>query len=556
MAFDYITYCKVIDEFLIKMEKISDIKHPDTKKVLSGICSFLRITRLEINYFDNVEAEKLAKGRYILIYSENTYDTSRNLVQRNITDNGNVVHYTAYQKKGDDNWSEDELREIEVMLKMLYVFNSRIHTSQVAESLTLYDGELGIYNFPYFMKHSAELISEGKINDYMACYFDIKRFTSINEQLGRTMATKLVRVFINKLSSHLNENDIICRIGGDNFVALFHKNKLENIMTYLKGTNVDYDADKTMFISATAGFYDIPDTVTSPGQIMDCITTSVNAAKHILKQQFVFYKDELQEQINDYMELEKLFPTAIKNEEFKVYYQPKVNLHNYTLAGAEALCRWYHNGEIILPFRFIPMLEQTKAICTLDFYMLEHVCRDIRYWLDNGHTPVKVSVNFSRCHLGNVNLLKQILDIINKYNIPHKYIEIELTETTTDVDFIDLKSIVRGLQAENISTSVDDFGIGYSSLNLIRELPWNVLKIDKSFLTANDDSKKNNIMLKHVISMAHDLGLECIVEGVETTDQIRLLKENHCFNAQGFYFDKPLSKEKFEERLFGIRPYK
>lgn len=211
---------------------------------------------------------------------------------------------------------------------------------------------------------------------------------------------------------------------------------------------------------------------------------------------------------------------AIANEEFVVYYQPKVHLQKYTITGAEALCRWIHDGEMMPLAQFIPILEQNKAICTLDFYMLEHICRDMRQWLDECRELVKVSVNLSRRHMGDPELLNHIISIIDKYEVPHQYIEIELTETTTDVDFYDLKAIVFGLQKQKISTLVDDFGVGYSSLNLIKKLPWNVIKIDKSFLEHDENNLSNYIMLKQVIIMAQD-----------------------------FYFDKPLPKEEFLKRI-------
>ncbi|MCR4821400.1 MAG: EAL domain-containing protein [Treponema sp.] len=243
------------------------------------------------------------------------------------------------------------------------------------------------------------------------------------------------------------------------------------------------------------------------------------------------------------------FSTAVKNEEFKVFYQPKVSLHDYRLIGAEALCRWFHNGIIIPPDSFIPYLEQTGDICQLDFYMLDHVCRDLEKWLAEGLRCVKVSVNLSRRHEINENLLNKILQIIDSHKIPHEYIEIELVETHNDMSFSALKQIVTSLKENNISTSVDDFGIGYSSLNLIRDLPWDILKIDKSFLPENSSNRRQHIMLKHVIAMAQDLGLDCIVEGVETIEQIKLLKEYNCYMAQGYFFDKPLPRDEFTPKL-------
>ena len=234
-----------------------------------------------------------------------------------------------------------------------------------------------------------------------------------------------------------------------------------------------------------------------------------------------------------------------------VCYQPKMNYATGRMIGAEALMRWKHpEFGMQYPSDFIPVLESGMEICTLDFYMLDHVCRDIRKWLDEGRNLVKISVNLSRVHLGDEQLLEKVIGIIDKNNVPHEYIEIELTETTTDVDFGELRGIVAGLHRNSISASVDDFGIGYSSLTLIKELPWDVLKIDKSFLPDGSiNDKQKTVMLGHVISMAQGLGLECIVEGVETSEQVELLRGFNCFHAQGYYFDKPLPKAEFENKL-------
>jgi EAL domain-containing protein (putative c-di-GMP-specific phosphodiesterase class I) len=215
------------------------------------------------------------------------------------------------------------------------------------------------------------------------------------------------------------------------------------------------------------------------------------------------------------------------------------------------LCRWIRDGEVISPADFIPVLEETNDICKLDFYMLDKVCQDIRKWLDQGRRVVRVSVNLSRKHIMDSRLLDNIIGIIDRNNVPHEYIEIELTETNTDVGFRDLKLVVSGLQSAHIYTSVDDFGMGYSSLNLLRVIPWNVLKVDRSFLPLDDEDADSirSIMFKHVVTMAKELGLECIVEGVETPAQLCTLRENNCDLAQGYLFDKPLPVDEFVTRL-------
>ena len=210
-----------------------------------------------------------------------------------------------------------------------------------------------------------------------------------------------------------------------------------------------------------------------------------------------------------------------------------------------------HDGKIMPPMDFIPVLEQNADICHLDYYVLDRVCKDLRRWLDEGRRVVRVSVNFSRKNLTEPDLLENIIDIVDRNQIPHEYIEVELTETTTDVTFKDLRRVVNGLHEAGIATAVDDFGMGFSSLSLLQDIPWKVLKIDKSFLPADDEQvvSNNHMMYKHVVSMAREIGLECVTEGVETKKQVMILRKNHCHVAQGFFFDKPLPVEEYEDRM-------
>lgn len=264
----------------------------------------------------------------------------------------------------------------------------------------------------------------------------------------------------------------------------------------------------------------------------------------------VFYNDELQSSHQRARQIESIFKESLDHEEFVVYYQPKIQLNNYTIAGAEAVCRWRHDGELVMPEEFKPVLERSNDICILDFYVLERVCKDIRKWLDQGLNVVRVTVNFSRRHLGDDKLLDKILEIIDGNDVPHQYIEIELTETTTDVGFHDLQEIVNGLRGKGIYTSVDDFGVGYSSLNLIRQIPWDTVKIDKSFLPdVSDTTSKQYLMFSHLMSMLREMGLRCIVEGIETIEQVKMLKDNMCYLAQGSFFDEPLKADELETRF-------
>lgn len=552
MIFDYKAYSRLLNEFIIEGEKIEQYRDPAFNKILEPICKFLRISRISSAVFDSTCDSAIIKSAPHIYYDDGNADSTRVLKFTENNVRACKANYSFMQSKSGQDWSDEEVQQIEAFEKLIYTFFDRSYASTIAKDLSMFDNDLMVYPLTFFLATVKNLIRQGRIGEFGGVYFNIKHFSSINDRFGRDCATNIMKQFIHGIQEKILYEECICRVGGDNFVVLFKKDNLNIIKNYLSGMPITFNDEEAVTVTTTAGYYMIPEATESATDVMDRISTAYQLAKSVYKRPFLFYDDEIMQHQTHVKEIEMMFPSAIENEEFKVFYQPKTQLNNYQLAGAEALCRWFRNGKVISPGEFIPVLEGSKAICTLDFYMLDHVCRDIRRWLDEGREAVKVSVNLSRLHLGDEDLLESILRIIDKYKVPHHFIEIELTETTTDVDYKELKKIVYGLREQDISTSVDDFGVGYSSLNLIREMPWNVLKIDKSFLPTqeeenNDPSKVK--MLRHIITMSQDLGLECIVEGVETAEQVKLLKDCKCYLAQGFYFDRPLPVKEFEQKL-------
>lgn len=552
MIFDYKAYSRLLNEFIIEGEKIEQYRDPAFNKILEPICKFLRISRISSAVFDSTCDSAIIKSAPHIYYDDGNADSTRVLKFTENNVRACKANYSFMQSKSGQDWSDEEVQQIEAFEKLIYTFCDRSYASTIAKDLSMFDNDLMVYPLTFFLATVKNLIRQGRIGEFGGVYFNIKHFSSINDRFGRDCATNIMKQFIHGIQEKILYEECICRVGGDNFVVLFKKDNLNIIKNYLSGMPITFNDEEAVTVTTTAGYYMIPEATESATDVMDRISTAYQLAKSVYKRPFLFYDDEIMQHQTHVKEIEMMFPSAIENEEFKVFYQPKTQLNNYQLAGAEALCRWFRNGKVISPGEFIPVLEGSKAICTLDFYMLDHVCRDIRRWLDEGREAVKVSVNLSRLHLGDEDLLESILRIIDKYKVPHHFIEIELTETTTDVDYKELKKVVYGLREQDISTSVDDFGVGYSSLNLIREMPWNVLKIDKSFLPTqeeenNDPSKVK--MLRHIITMSQDLGLECIVEGVETAEQVKLLKDCKCYLAQGFYFDRPLPVKEFEQKL-------
>ena len=553
MAIDLSRYAQVLDKFLTDMEALPSFDDPIQADILKPMAQLLSVGRIRANVYSSPqEVSTNRPGESAVLYQESEEKLPIKQSFRFHIDNGNVAEYDIYHSAQQRPWDEEDVRHIELLAKMLYTFHGRLRIKNLVHRMTFYDRELGIYSLAYFMRLTSMLVIGGRIGEFGACYFNVKHFSIVNQLIGRPKGTIVLKNYALGLQELLDaEEEVVCRIGSDNYMVLFKKKNLDVVRNYLTSAMVPYDdADGRIELNAYAGYYMIPDSCDRATDIMDACTLAIQFARQDMKQDFAFYDDGIKEKQNDIRMLENIFPQALANEEFKVYYQPKVSLETDQLAGAEALVRWFHAGKFIVPDRFIPSLEQSRAICKLDFYMLEQVCKDLRRWLDEGKQIVRVSVNMSRRHMGDTDLLDDILGIIDKYEIPHEYLEIELTETTTDVNFKDLKFAVHGLQAAGVKTSVDDFGVGYSSLNLVRESPWDVLKLDKSFLpTADDHDPKKKVMMDALISMFQGMGLECIVEGVETYEQVMMLKEDHCQLAQGYFYDKPMPMEEFERKL-------
>ena len=525
----------------------------ELKRMLEPLCAQLRIAKISTKTYPNAKYEALERGEELISY-DNGKPCVEAISQRIVTDLMAVIKCRVYIEEGSEPLTPEEKDHIRTVIETVSVYFSRSRIQEAAMRYAFYDDD-GYHNLRYFVRHTERTAQTGSFVGQTAVLFNMKHFSIVNQQIGRREGSLVMLSFYKSLENLLGDNGIICRMGGDNFIMLFKNELLEEVLRMLSGTAVVYDmeTEERIMVSATAGIFVIPEDFSfrDAGDIIDKVMSSSHAAKLEGKSDFVFYNDEMIAAKNKANLLQRLFPEALSGEEFLVYYQPKIDISSGELIGAEALCRWMHDGKLISPAEFIPLLEQSMDICKLDFYMLAHVCRDIRGWLDSGKKVVRISVNLSRRHMMDVDLLQHIIEIIDRYQVPHRFLEIELTETTTDVEFRDLKRVVSGLQQAGISTSVDDFGMGYSSLNLIKEIPWNVLKIDRSFLPIDqdDETSTRSVMFKYVIAMAKEMGLECIAEGVETEAQVNILKDNACSLAQGFFFDKPLPKEIFEKRL-------
>ena len=544
----------LFEQMVEEMNNIENFDRDRFVAVLNQLSELFRISKGVTEFYTNENKEKIGEGEIIIDF-DNGKGGPAIIYHRIVTKSQAVIKGTIYRAEDEEPLSECDLKRLDLIVLQLLSFVARNRLASAIEALGFYD-DLGYKNRRAFFRQVENLYGQNKLNgNYSAIMMNMRHFSIINQDIGRSNGDIVLRNFYKLLSAIADTDGIVSRLGGDSFIALLRNELVEHITSILRGVPIYYDREneKRVLVSASAGIYHIPEDFTfeNASDIMDKILSAYQSAKRPGNESITYYSENMLKKKDNDMRIMQLFEPAISKKEFKVFYQPKVDVETGEVIGAEALCRWIHGDDIISPAEFIPVLEQGNDICRLDFYILDVVCSDIRRWLDACIEPVRTSVNLSRKHLVDIDLLQHIIDIIDSHNVPHQYIEIELTETTTDVEFRVLKRVVSGLQELGIYTSVDDFGMGYSSLNLIREIPWNVLKIDRCFLPADDENESSvtSLMYRHVVAMALDIGLECITEGVETTKQIEILRANHCQYAQGYIFDKPLPRDRFEKIL-------
>ena len=483
-------------------------------------------------------------------YEGRDYNEDDYVMNRNVVPSGNVVRVCIFPVAGYS-WNDEERKLVGEFLLIISTLKSRIRMKDFVEYATFHERELGFFNSFYLVKTLSMVQKLDRLSDYSVIFFNLVNVSGINSMIGRSEADVMIKKFGAMLSEFLEQPECLCRMGGDNFVIVARHEHVDSLLKLLKGTDMTGDASfwETIRMSAYCGVYHCSGKESSFSECIDYAQASMLIAKNTNHANVQFYDESMVRMVNNTKKIESRFKDAIVKKEFVAYYQPKVNLDNNMLIGAEALCRWHRGKKILTPDSFIQVLEKSNRICSLDFYMLETVCKDLASWMDKGMTPVRISTNFSRKHLSNPNFVSDVINIVDEYKIPRSLIVIEVTETTTESDLIRLSECVREFRKAGFDVSVDDFGVGYSSMSMIKDVPFSEIKIDRSFISSDAISDRDMIMMKHIITMAEDLGMNTIAEGVETKEQIEILKKYGCLRAQGHYFDKPLSKEDFEKVL-------
>ena len=435
-----------------------------------------------------------------------------------------------------------------IPLVVLFSIVSMLTCGRISKKLLTKDSLTCADNFEYFQRICGKLVKKGHFANYTCVFCNIKDFRFYNSKFGYKTGDQVLIDLAQHIKSFLVKGEYFCRDGGDSFSLLIFSEREDQFISHMKDISLDILGRENM-IEVYCGLYSIrKDDV--PGDAFASCTLALSTARENTSEAFIRYDPQMFTEMDSRMDTLYLCNQGLKNGEFIVYYQPKVNIETNTLCGCEALVRWLHDGKLIPPVKFIGLLEEKGNINALDFYVFRRVCSDISEWLKKGIEPVRVSSNFSKLHLKDPHFADKIMNVINEYGIDPKYVEIELTESSAYDDFKSLAEFVKNMKEQGIFTSMDDFGTGYSSLSMLRDLDVDIIKIDKSFI---DDLEKadnpNKKMIGNIVRMIHDLDREVICEGIETKEQVEFLKKINCFAAQGYLYDTPLPHDEFEKRL-------
>lgn len=416
------------------------------------------------------------------------------------------------------------------------------------------DLTVGIPNLSGYLEYAAKLMISGRIADYDAMYFNIHNFKFINNIFTYTEGDEVIFQYANRLIAELKDDEMLARLGGDNFVVLIRKENAGNFIKLLENTDINIETSsgnkRKLNFSAKIGAAHL-DGIRNPGEVMHRVSVAYQSIKSRKDIQSIYFCDELLEREMQMQEIIHGFDKAIANREFVVYYQPKVEINEKKLIGAEALVRWNRHGEIVNPIKFIPTLEKEGKVCELDFYVLEEVCRMLKGRQDSGKELVCISSNFSKKHLDDPYFVQKVTDIVDKYGVGHEFIEVELTESEEFSDYGTMSVFVDEFRKNGFKTSIDDFGTGYSTLKMLQRTSLDIVKIDRSFIPLSEnypEKEKALYILRDMVRMTRDLGMKVIAEGVEDDVQLDYLKEMNCDFVQGYVFDKPLPESEFEKR--------
>ncbi|MFI3175147.1 MAG: GGDEF domain-containing phosphodiesterase [Bacillota bacterium] len=439
-----------------------------------------------------------------------------------------------------------------------YIIYAKDATDYLKE-YNLIDLLTGAPTFVKLQRFFIETVQNSK-ESYALCVMDIDKFEYLNYRFGYRFGDKILKAISEVLFDFQADQEAFCRLSDDKFAICVKyttvqelKERFSNLTTALNKMQQQTFANKKITVIGGICFTSKNASIHT---LIDQASTARKSIKGLHETRFRLYDSQLHTHLLKENRIEERMLIGIKNNEFEPYLQAKFNLHTMELCGAEALVRWNAPCGMIYPNEFIPVFEKNGFISILDFMVYKLVLKYIRNAMDRGLPICPISLNVSRGHIDDPLFIEKFLDLLELYQVPIDMIELEVTESAFIEDRTRLTAFINDLKLHNIHVSIDDFGTAYSSLNLLKDVEVDVLKIDREFLQDIDVVKlteipsKDKIVIKHIIEMAKALNFSIVCEGIETEVQIEFLKEIGCSIGQGYYFAKPMPISEFEERFY------
>ena len=432
---------------------------------------------------------------------------------------------------------------------LFQVYNTRLIKNENTDIIT------GGHNLKAFKSNFEQMYSNKPKTECTIMLLNVKSFKLINENFGFAVGNNTLKHIYRAVASALKPGEFMCRNESDHFFVCISESNVDSIEKRF----AEFEARINSYgrspiptdyrISMFAGAYIIANVQSDLTTVLERVRAACEAQRKTGKGGCSFFTHRLRRQMEMEKEINALFELSIENGDFKVYLQPKVRLKDGKLGGAEALVRWMHPQRgLIPPGEFIPLLERSGRICKLDFYVFEQVCIMLNRWIKEGRELVCISVNLSRQHFTNPAFLDAYFDLMQKYEIPSGLIEFELTESIF-LDDSQLTVVEKGIDrmhSEGNTCSIDDFGSGYSSMSLLKNIVADTIKLDRAFFTDADNPKADRI-IKSMVTLGHNLELTIVAEGIEDKEQMLMLRELNCDMIQGYVFSPPLPIPAFED---------
>ncbi|MDO4166253.1 MAG: EAL domain-containing protein [Eubacteriales bacterium] len=431
---------------------------------------------------------------------------------------------------------------------------SQLQLMKKLQYMESYDALTGLYCRDRFQRETRRLLDEYPQKNFVLVRLDIAKFQLVNSFFGIPQGDGFIKKIADMIKEYFSQNPYATygRMRADVFAMCMEyqdKRELENMAGLFREKVRKIIPEFDMI--PVFGFYLVTDPKMEVNAMYDFAKMASKQCKGSYIQNFAYYEDAMGQDVINEQKIVNMTRPALEQEKFVLYIQPKYDIQGDRIAGGEVLVRWKESDRgMISPGEFIPVFERNGFIMQLDYYVWEHACKLLRGWLDKGYTPMPISVNVSRVSVYNPNLVDLICSLVESYQIPPELFQLELTESAYTTNPFLIRETMKKLQERGFTILMDDFGSGYSSLNVLKDIAVDVLKIDMKFMEEAEIPGRSENILASVVSMAQRLKMPVIAEGVEKKSQVDFLKGIGCEYVQGFYFAKPMPSEEYEQLAF------